>query len=117
MDPSKPVERQTDPAVGGVCPECGATDGYENIGRYHWAVCDVHGVRWCIGENLFSSWKDDSYADVEAAATRLLKYRPLHTRDIGRLEAQLYELAEQNLAARRREKARREKEESDDLPF
>ena len=49
----------TDEYFGG-CPECGKTDGYVNIGRNHWFVCDQHKTKWCAGSNLFSSWKDET---------------------------------------------------------
>ena len=40
------------------CPECGGPDdGYRNVGRAHWFVCDACGVKWLAGENLFRSWR------------------------------------------------------------
>ena len=65
----------------GLCPICKKTDGYLNIGRIHWFICKKHRSRWCVGSNLFSSWRDeaeseqvrhcreigfDSFSDVEA---------------------------------------------------
>ena len=44
----------------GGCPECGSQDGYFNVGRDHWVVCEKHKTRWCIGSNLFSSWRDET---------------------------------------------------------
>lgn len=41
----------------GSCPECGRRDGCFNVGRGHWFVCHEHRVCWCVGSNLFSSWK------------------------------------------------------------
>lgn len=53
----------------GVCPECGRTDGYLNIGRDHWFSCFAHRVKWLAGSNLFSDWQkqDQSVWDQNAA--------------------------------------------------
>lgn len=48
-----------DPGFGG-CPVCGRNDGYLNIGREHWFKCDEHGLKWSGGENLFSTWRDET---------------------------------------------------------
>lgn len=49
----------TDEYFGG-CPHCGETDGYLNVGREHWFVCDAHKTKWHVGSNLFSSWHDET---------------------------------------------------------
>ena len=49
----------TDEYFGG-CPHCGGCDRYMNVERDHWCVCDGHKTKWCIGSNLFSSWRDES---------------------------------------------------------
>jgi hypothetical protein len=41
----------------GGCPECGDNDGFINVGRSHWMICKAHKVKWCVGSNLFSSWR------------------------------------------------------------
>ena len=46
----------------GVCPECHQTNGYINIGRAHWFYCAPHQVKWCVGSNLFSDWKEQTEA-------------------------------------------------------
>jgi hypothetical protein len=51
----------------GLCPHCRNNDGYVNIGRGHWFVCDEHKVMWFIGSNLFSSWKDQTEEEQERA--------------------------------------------------
>jgi ssDNA-binding Zn-finger/Zn-ribbon topoisomerase 1 len=48
------------PNYFGVCPKCHKTDGYINIGRGHWFYCKEHKNRWFVGENLFSTWRDQS---------------------------------------------------------
>jgi hypothetical protein len=58
----------------GFCPECGKTDGYVNIGRNHWFVCDAHKTRWRAGWNLFSSWREESEKDWEANWVRIKDY-------------------------------------------
>ena len=52
----------TDAYFGG-CPHCGASDGYMNVGREHWFVCNRHKTKWRIGSNLFSGWKDEGEAE------------------------------------------------------
>ncbi len=49
----------------GNCPKCqdGGHDGFLNTGRHHWFVCHIHRLRWTIGENLFSCWKQQSRQD------------------------------------------------------
>jgi hypothetical protein len=47
----------------GLCPTCHKTDGYINVGRSHWFLCDEHKVKWLIGANLFSSWRHESEED------------------------------------------------------
>ncbi len=64
----------TDEYFGG-CPECGETNGYLNVGRSHWFVCDAHRTKWFIGENLFSSWRDESEADWRRSAEKLAGHR------------------------------------------
>jgi hypothetical protein len=47
----------------GCCPQCGGNDGYLNLGRTHWFYCKTHKVTWCIGDNLFSSWQEETPED------------------------------------------------------
>jgi len=44
----------------GGCPHCGQTDGCTNVGRSHWFFCKAHKTKWCIGANLFSSWRHET---------------------------------------------------------
>lgn len=44
----------------GGCPQCGQDDGFINVGRSHWFFCKAHKTSWCIGSNLFSSWREQS---------------------------------------------------------
>jgi hypothetical protein len=58
------VTQATEPARHFAgCPECGQDDGYLNAGRSHWMFCDEHQVKWCIGSNLFSSWREETEAE------------------------------------------------------
>ena len=63
----------TDEPFGG-CPECGKCDGYLNVGRNHWAVCDTHKTTWCIGSNLFSNWHHETEADWQRNEYRLAEH-------------------------------------------
>jgi len=55
----------------GLCPVCHKTDGYINIGRAHWFLCEAHKTKWFIGENLFSSWIYETGAEQRADYDRL----------------------------------------------
>ncbi len=55
----------------GVCPECKSHAGYINIGKGHWFYCAEHRVKWFIGANLFSSWRDQSEAEQRVEYDRL----------------------------------------------
>ena len=53
-----PERPETGEYFGG-CPHCGQTDGYVNVGREHWFVCDRHKTKWHVGSNLFSCWRHE----------------------------------------------------------
>ena len=44
----------------GVCPICRKNDGYINVGRGHWFLCDEHKIKWLAGSNLFDSSKEQT---------------------------------------------------------
>src|SRR5277367_1821432 len=58
----------------GGCPHCGANHGFLNVRAEHWIVCDAHQVKWCVGSNLFSSWKDENERIWRRNTERLLGY-------------------------------------------
>jgi hypothetical protein len=62
-------------AFGG-CPECGPcqNDGYVNIGRSHWAFCELHRLKWCAGENLVRSWRVDTETEWRENFDRLEEF-------------------------------------------
>jgi hypothetical protein len=55
----------------GACPECGYNDGYTNVGRSHWFFCRKHKVCWCVGANLFSSWRHETEEEQRAIFDRI----------------------------------------------
>ena len=59
----------------GACPECGGSDGYINVRKSHWFVCDAHRTRWWAGSGLFSSWHDENEDIWARNAERLGGYR------------------------------------------
>ena len=63
----------TDQYFGG-CPHCGGNDGFLNVEREHWFMCDRHKTKWRIGENLFSSWRDEGEEVWLRNQYRLLNY-------------------------------------------
>ena len=58
----------------GACPKCGGNDGVLNIEREHWARCDKHQLTWMVGENLFSSWRDETQADWDRNLALIWNY-------------------------------------------
>ena len=59
----------------GDCPKCGLNDGYLNVHKTHWFVCNTHKTCWCIGSNLFSSWKDEDESIWKKNDETLREYR------------------------------------------
>ena len=66
----------------GACPVCGGSDGYLNLGRNHYFVCHEHKFRWCVGENLFSSWRHETEADWHKNWELISEYRELKLGDV-----------------------------------
>ena len=59
MNKSKPVEFNDEHYFGHCsCPE--HENHYLNIGRCHWMICNKCKIKWFIGENLFSSWREQN---------------------------------------------------------
>jgi hypothetical protein len=56
----------------GGCPRCGGDDGFINVRRAHFFLCEQHKTAWVIGANVFSSWRDEDEATWEKNA-RMLK--------------------------------------------
>lgn len=68
----------------GTCPICARNDGHLNVGRAQWFVCHEHQVRWCAGENLFSTCRHESEADWQRNWTHIGGYlvvQPLRPRE------------------------------------
>ena len=59
----------------GGCPECGRSDGYRNVRRDHWFVCDEHKTKWLVGANLFSCWREESDEIWRENTAKLAEYR------------------------------------------
>ena len=51
----------------GLCPHCHKNNGYINVGRSHWLLCDEHKVKWLAGANLFSSWREQTEGEQRKA--------------------------------------------------
>ena len=76
IEPSKDESIDVDNYFG-KCPECGSNDGYLNVERDHWFVCDQHKIKWYVGSNLFSGWRDESPEDWERNRKLLATYREI----------------------------------------
>lgn len=58
----------------GVCPRCFHTDGCLHVGRDEWFVCHNCKVKWLIGSNLFSAWREMTDEEFEKNAELLNSY-------------------------------------------
>lgn len=58
----------------GGCPQCGRNDGFINVGRNHWFVCDLHKTKWWIGSNWFACWRSQTPDDWKWGAEKLTPY-------------------------------------------
>lgn len=63
----------------GLCPRCADEDRWNegellNYGRDHWIACHEHEVRWYVGANLFSSWREETDEVWKANAERIGTY-------------------------------------------
>lgn len=75
----QPMSEPSDPKVAtdvyfGGCPECKKHDGYVNVSRSHWFVCDEHQTKWLAGSNLFSSWHDEGEVQWKRNSNLLAHY-------------------------------------------
>jgi hypothetical protein len=59
----------------GVCPICHRTNGFLNDGRDHWFVCETHMMKWHVGNNLFSSWRELTDEQRFVQRDALTRYR------------------------------------------
>ena len=60
----------------GNCPECGVGgEVFLNDGRDHWLICYRDGVKWYVGSNLFSIWRDLSPEEMAWQRSVLATYR------------------------------------------
>jgi hypothetical protein len=50
----------------GWCPHCRNNDGFINVGRNHWFLCQEHKTKWWAGANLFSSWREETEEEQRA---------------------------------------------------
>ena len=54
----------------GTCPRCHKSDGYINVSSTHFFVCHEHKLKWCVGSNLFSSWREQTEQEQRAIYDR-----------------------------------------------
>jgi hypothetical protein len=69
-----------DPTYFGGCPECGKNDGYRNVWKAHWFVCDAHRTKWFWGFNLVSTWQYETEEDWQRNHELLKGYREVMPR-------------------------------------
>jgi hypothetical protein len=61
----------------GGCPSCGRNDGLYNLCNEHWLVCHTHKVRWTIGSNIFSGWRDEAAQEQRERWTVVADYKDI----------------------------------------
>ena len=66
----------------GVCPICRKQNGSMFAGRVNWIVCHAHRVKWTIGSNVLSGWRDLTEEEMLAAVAKLATYREVEPFDI-----------------------------------
>ena len=69
------AEKRASEHYFGGCPECGGNDGFVNIGKLHYFVCDTHKTKWWVGSNLFSCWRRQDEEIWEQNFAMLAEYR------------------------------------------
>lgn len=62
----------------GGCPLCGSNDGYVNLRSAHWFRCEEHQLRWCAGENLFSTWRNENQGDWNENFRKVGSFREVY---------------------------------------
>lgn len=72
--PRKEAHMQQTCNYFGCCPRCGGCDGYLNVGRAHWFVCEGCQTTWLAGSNLFSGWLDESREVWDQNADKLASF-------------------------------------------
>ena len=65
----------------GACPGCGRSDGYLNDGPDHWFICVEHRLKWRVGMNLFSDWRDETQVEKASARWLLRTFSELSLQD------------------------------------
>lgn len=68
------------------CPRCGQSSMYLNYYKTHWGICHKCGIRWPIGSNVFSSWRNENREQWEHNAKILLKLEVIDALDEGTYE-------------------------------
>ena len=64
----------------GGCPKCGNME-VANVGRNHYGFCRDHKAAWCIGSNLYDSWRHEDEKIWDANKRLLADYEmvePVH---------------------------------------
>lgn len=74
---SNVIPLRPEPSGFGDCPTCGRNSGYLNVGREHWFFCRIHRLKWCAGDNLMSTWRNETDADWERNSAFLSSYIPV----------------------------------------
>lgn len=61
----------------GLCPKCGKSDGYVNLGKEHWIICRDHKFKWFVGVNLFDGWQNQTVAQAQSIELMLNSYKEI----------------------------------------
>ena len=69
------LKRKCEPEHFGLCPACGQAGEYKSIGPDHWYFFARHGLKWFVGSNLFSGWRDLTEDEWESNSNFLSRFR------------------------------------------
>ena len=72
----------------GNCTVCNGPGVCRNIGRDHYFCCDAHQVFWHVGNNLFSSWQNETEEDWALNRKVLSEYREIEEYHLTNFEAE-----------------------------
>ena len=59
----------------GHCPNKNHRNFVRNVGPDHWMCCDECKIRWLIGSDLFSGWRDEDESDWESNIHKIANYK------------------------------------------
>jgi len=81
LDTYKVIEPVSWYSPFGVCPKCFFVGECLHVGKSAWYCCPCCGVKWFVGENVFSDWRDMTDEEFKENSELLETYEivePVH---------------------------------------